>query len=560
MSPWRDGTSCRPSNYTGPHHDVLVGHLGGETLLRNAGTLELGRFDGLRPVMLTDVYVVEPDMLPAGMVALFGVADIRALGLSLDAVMANPGRPWEQSVKLSWCGRIRRFFRRGWRSTPPPESQFATDAVTPTPFAYRPQSVPPVRRGGRPDSPVFEEELSLLSETKVYYAEEQRRRTANRVAELFREGLARKRALKAKKAAVSSLAPTRSGSSSSSAPNRPDASTWPHKRTKYYAVRKGRKSGIYYETWEECEQQTKGVTSEFKSFSTFDEAVAYMKGRRLNFMAFRRLQKPASSFMGGNALRAQVDVWQDGHYDALRVDCGLDTMSDVNMALVALLHDVHDIVVDNVRSSSGHTEFAREGTLKLLYEGEVVSVPALVAVQFQLPRSCDVCLGMPGLNSLSVSLEDHRREQRLPLMCHVGEKTLWTWWEANEGQAAPAVSHDITQVDVNPDLPAAVQAKVRALLCRHEGVFEGRQVTMPKPFQAEPVQLKFVDDLVPQSVPEPRWTFAQRNVLTQWAEAGLKDGSLELSTSRWASRPHIVMKTSASQHKDLVDIHKQMQA
>jgi hypothetical protein len=31
---------------------------------------------------------------------------------------------------------------------------------------------------------------------------------------------------------------------------------------------------------------------------------------------------------------------------------------------------------------------------------------------------------------------------------------------------------------------------------------------------------------------------------------------LELSTSRWTSKPHIVMKTPASQHKDLVDISK----
>ncbi len=49
-------------------------------------------------------------------------------------------------------------------------------------------------------------------------------------------------------------------------------------------------------------------------------------------------------------------------------------------------------------------------------------------------------------------------------------------------------------------------------------------MTMPKPFQVEPVELKFIDNPVPQSVPEPRWTFAQCNVLTQWAEAGLKDG------------------------------------
>ena len=61
---------------------------------------------------------------------------------------------------------------------------------------------------------------------------------------------------------------------------------------------------------------------------------------------------------------------------------------------------------------------------------------------------------------------------------------------------------------------------------------------------------------MPQSVPEPRWTHAQKQVLSQWAEAGLKDGLLELSTPQWASRPHIVTKTPANVHKDLVDVTK----
>ncbi len=159
-----------------------------------------------------------------------------------------------------------------------------------------------------------------------------------------------------------------------------------------------------------------------------------------------------------------MDVWQDGHEDSLRIDCALDTMSDVNLALVELLHDVHDIVDDDVRGSAGLTTFAREGTLKVLHEGEVLCLPALVATAAQLPRSCDALLGVPGLNTLSVNVDDHRRAQRQPLMCHVGEKTLRAWWDANEGQAAPVVVHDITQVDVCPDLPARVQAKVRALL------------------------------------------------------------------------------------------------
>ncbi len=58
------------------------------------------------------------------------------------------------------------------------------------------------------------------------------------------EGLARKSALKAQKAAAASLAASRAAFESSSAPSRYAPSTCPRKRTKYYAVRKGRKSGI----------------------------------------------------------------------------------------------------------------------------------------------------------------------------------------------------------------------------------------------------------------------------------------------------------------------------
>jgi hypothetical protein len=192
----------------------------------------------------------------------------------------------------------------------------------------------------------------------------------------------------------------------------------------------------------------------------------------------------------------------------------------------------------------------------VLQNGEVVCIPALVATTTQLPRSCEVLLGVPGLDRLGVCIDHHRSKQHQPLECFVGEKTLRSWWEATAGIAAPPINDDVEQIDVCPDLPASVQAKVRNLLRKHEGVFEGRQVTMPKPFSAEQVELKFVDEPKPQSIPEPRWMHAQRLILTQWAQAGLKDGSLELSTSRWASRPHIVMKTPANAHKDLVDISK----
>jgi hypothetical protein len=348
-----------------------------------------------------------------------------------------------------------------------------------------------------------DEGLSLLEGVKEQLDKEQRRRTANRVAQLFQEGLDCKRALQAQRAAHMSSTVAAKGKVLQADPRAPMmASTrGPRKRPKFYAVRRGRNVGIFH-SWEECERHTKGIYSEFKSFNTLEEAQAYLTGPRLNFMAMRKA-KPASSFVGGKALRAKIDIWKDGHVDGLRTECGLDTMSDVNLAISELLHDVHDIVVDKVRNASGRSEFAREGTLKVLCDGEVLCLPALVATRAQLPRLCDVLLGVSGLDSLGVCVDQHRAQQLQPLICWVGEKALRTWWEANEGDAAPPVSHDITQVDVCPDLPAVIQAKVRALLQKHESVFEGRQITMPKPFSAEPVELKFVDDPKSKACPNP---------------------------------------------------------
>ena len=48
-------------------------------------------------------------------------------------------------------------------------------------------------------------------------------------------------------------------------------------KKKYYAVKVGTKPGIY-ETWAECEAQTKGFSgAQYKSFSSLSEAEQYVK-------------------------------------------------------------------------------------------------------------------------------------------------------------------------------------------------------------------------------------------------------------------------------------------
>ncbi len=94
---------------------ILVGHLGGETLLEEVGVFEMVSSDGSPPVMVTNVNA------PADVVSLLGITDIRYLDVSLDAVMQSPGSLWERSVRISLISRIRRAIWRCFGFGPPPE-------------------------------------------------------------------------------------------------------------------------------------------------------------------------------------------------------------------------------------------------------------------------------------------------------------------------------------------------------------------------------------------------------------------------------------------------------
>jgi hypothetical protein len=153
----------------------------------------------------------------------------------------------------------------------------------------------------------------LLEATKERLSEEQRRRGAARVAELVQESILRRKAMRAAAAAqrsghqascVETPSPQRYPGEESSRPG----TLWSRKRPKFYAVRRGRATGIFH-SWEECERQTKGAASEFKSCASKADAEAYLRAfRRTSYMAFRKAKKPRSSFVGGQALRVQIDV------------------------------------------------------------------------------------------------------------------------------------------------------------------------------------------------------------------------------------------------------------
>ena len=90
---------------------------------------------------------------------------------------------------------------------------------------------------------------------------------------------------------------------------------------------------------------------------------------------------------------------------------------------------------------------------------------------------------------------------------------------------------DLEAIQICPDLTVEQIKRVKAVIKQYSKVFEGHENTLPKPFATKPITLKFKENAQPQSIPQPRWTVAQKEIVTRWAEDGLRNGSLEPSTS-----------------------------
>ncbi len=207
--------------------------------------------------------------------------------------------------------------------------------------------------------------------------------------------------------------------------------------------------------------------AQFKSFATREKAEAYLAEPRTKhcYVGWRRpaeriaKARPAS-FVAGRALRATVKVLQEGETKPIRVQGCLDSGSDVNLANRIMLHDVHPILRESISKCGDSTEFTEEGTLWVFASGTVDCIPALVATKVQLPFGCDILLGVPGVDDLGVKLDSHRGA----LECHVGEKTLRAWLNANGAQEVSKVSFNIDEVDVCSTIPEEMQARVRVLV------------------------------------------------------------------------------------------------
>lgn len=67
------------------------------------------------------------------------------------------------------------------------------------------------------------------------------------------------------------------------------------KKSKFYAVRRGRKTGIFH-SWNQCNKQVHGYSNaEHKSFKTLEEANAYLNGRNVNPAPKKKAEKCKTS-------------------------------------------------------------------------------------------------------------------------------------------------------------------------------------------------------------------------------------------------------------------------
>lgn len=70
--------------------------------------------------------------------------------------------------------------------------------------------------------------------------------------------------------------------------------------TKYYAVKKGLSTGVFF-TWDECKKMVDGYPGAiYKSFPTFEEAECFVKGEEY--------VKPVASVVKGMATNAETDI------------------------------------------------------------------------------------------------------------------------------------------------------------------------------------------------------------------------------------------------------------
>lgn len=117
------------------------------------------------------------------------------------------------------------------------------------------------------------------------------------------------------------------------------------KSGKVYAVRKGRKTGVF-NSWHECQIQVKGYQgAEFSSFKTIDEAMLYLKMQKREIVNIESNEKINSD----NDIVAYVD----GSYDDIKKEYSCGVVLFINGEKKLLSRKDNDSELISMRNVSG---------------------------------------------------------------------------------------------------------------------------------------------------------------------------------------------------------------
>ncbi len=270
---------------------VAIAHLGGETRLQEVGTLTLE----VDSAVLDNVFAVNPEDLPAGVVALLGVSDVRRLGMSLDRIAARPECSLQDARPLSGA---RRLFV-GIQSLAARVSRFCCQRAVPRPLAapmvvdleLAPRSGVRTTVAPADPAPPRNDFVDLfrptLNEIKARHRQEQQDRTRARIARLFTVMPARaKKAPHPRSPSLAHQSSCTTGRPSHPAPRshslnnqEPLGSGFDLEplmpcrgKVKFYGVRVGRRTGVFH-SWDECRSLVDGISNrEFRAFPSYQQA------------------------------------------------------------------------------------------------------------------------------------------------------------------------------------------------------------------------------------------------------------------------------------------------
>lgn len=142
---------------------------------------------------------------------------------------------------------------------------------------------------------------------------------------------------------------------------------------KYYAVKKGRKTGVYY-TWEECKAVVMGFPGAiYKSFPTFDEALAFIKSGA----AAPKSQKPSAEKKETNLVPLAADqsyAYVDGSFNAVTGVYGYGVILVTETGRYEFSGSDSDAELASMRNVSGEIE----GSMRAVKEAIELGIKSLV--------------------------------------------------------------------------------------------------------------------------------------------------------------------------------------